>query len=577
MNGDQNNGSGLLTVGGSDINNHANLNNTPPINFGATGTGNNTQPGQSEHRGVGPKAPAFSDLMKSLGANAALSSEGQDFLKRVRANLEDPVNNFKVITQRLSFPNEAYAFMDEQRTHGMLIVFKEAQDLHQDSDSFIPGVLFNTTSNARQELPETVRILNTILIKPEDYKRDQAYSTHIRSAIACAASQEFNGMSIESVCNQKFVIDGNIDRVLAFYKKHSPHEVAPTTQYGFTVNLVVRNDNVFSANSKDNYTTMAIAAVCGFTDFIAINHSFNSGNYSYGGTTSPMRKFIPIANISEIVSVVPATPLIPMFLWMALNVFIYGEMWKSPFSDFGTNEGMNIGNLIAIADPTNSNAVSTYSVKNVKEREEFIAYYCERPALVLNVVEGRARIPGMDCYADPNRQDEILVQYSSFLNKKLDVSNITNEMRPVIQQFSEYVGNAILGGNVSDSRWISFLYMLSKDKSDRDMFEPLLVRNDNNPGARMQLIKALTNNNYSTDYLNYICVLNANVLKEVSGDLTRRINVVSDINNTASTVDINTMLNMAREYATGGGIFSGFSSGAAHGYNYNFMNSPYGR
>jgi len=514
----------------------------------------------------GPRLNSFAELIGKLGTGVTMSSDGQDYLKKIRGYLEDSANSFRIISTRLSYPNEAYLFSDENRTTGIILIFKEAQEM-LDNDNYIPSVIANTVNNCFNEYNKC-NILNCILVTREDYKKDQAMGQHIRSAIMCAMLDEFAGLKLSNLGNQRFVIDGNIDRVNNFCRKVSPHEILPITQFGFNVGLTTNVNNMFTMSNKENFDVKTIAAVCGYTEFLQVSQNFFGQNQAVYQSGAVATKFIPVVNISEIITVVPATPLLNVLVWMALNVFIYGEMWKTPFANYGTNEGPNIGNLIV--DP-NTNV--PFSVLNPQQREQFINMYCEPPSLVLNVTEGRARIPGIDKYADPTKQRDIAIQYSSFIGNTLSSTDIDN-MRATTFTYSEFIGNAVIKGNIVDSRWVTFLNVLANDPGEHQTFQPLLHRNDNNPSARLPIIKTLTDNNYQTNHINYICVLDAEVLRVLGKTLMNQVKVVSDINNTASTVDINSMINQARNINQGG--FHGFSSGSIHNLqNLNTMNSHY--
>lgn len=469
------------------------------------------------------------NLISRLDTQISLSEKGMEYHKALRAGLEDTSNRIGLKCERLN--EQSYLFHDGNGK-GIVIVYTETQ--LNDDESVLS--MYGRVRSLAYEL-FGVYVLNVIGVHPEDYDKVAVMITDIKNTFI-TDSPEFNDFNIKSLNGIKFSIDQNIERVKTFVRAVSPHGVPAAFDMGFTVNMLVeKNKNQqFVINNNDNrgYDVRPIAAVLGKVNFVC-NYNSMSMPSMFGGNQAV---FLPNIVITDIISPIKLSQLIPFFISMAYHVFIGYGAWKNCFKQFGVKGAMNIGNLME-----NQATHTLVELTNDADVEAFIAQFCKNPILTISVNEGRVRIPGMENFAEPTATAWV----SNILNNFLGVT--INSNRIVLTRTPEYVGTTTIRGELCDSRYVDYLRIVAETPNEAANVRSLMM-NYINPMDRYKFIKSIAPDTSVVKYMSYGCTLYSDVLSIIA-DAIAASSISINIDGTISNqfMDSNILMNESNNYA----------------------------
>lgn len=409
-------------------------------------TNKKTNSTQQKGGGGTPQTNSFSKLLNMYGSNLTLDGNADEYLSKLRKILEDPAYKIKVNCKRLS-ENGAYAFNSPNA--GVVILFMSAVDSNV-NDIINRTKLVSAAQSFKNEFPNH-KLLNVIQVTEADYEKYVQMAAYITNTLQMVSDSAIDDLTIDMLKKYKIIIDNDTSSVKSFFKKNYPHKVIPRCDTGFTVSIGVKKNNQFIAtnNIYDSFdSVMPLFAASGYTDFLEEN--------VMPGT--PL-KFTPVVHLSGILSVIPSSKILSMAIPIAAEIFIGNGIWKQQFLN-PTKGGVNIGNLI--------NDQKTNKPWNAKQQNEIIGFfnnYINPAFLVVDVVEGQARIPGIERMIINSNDDRmsLINEITSFL--KIDPSNIQPNLGKII--FSEIIGEVEVEKEISpdlmiDSRMFDYLFLVSK-------------------------------------------------------------------------------------------------------------------
>lgn len=353
--------------------------------------------------------------------------------------------------------NPGYRNNNRLHRQAIVLLFTECcrRDFNKRYVSYLEA--FSTKiRNAVRSIDLDIPIAQIILTTPEDYTVAYNNLASIYSRFLCSANTEEACVSTDSFRDYNVIISykkDDYDNALAMY---NPHKVRDRADLRITVSLSSNSNNTNVATSGP------LACIGAYTTFIRT------------ATNNGMIRYIPEVHISQISCLIPNQRILPFLLYIAHLVLIVNRHWVKQFSSLSGPESAkpNIGNLFK--DPDNQNRPAFLT--DINQVEQVIASYCEAPWLVLDYLDGRYHLPGLEAYAlDPNTS-------RTFVNKLFDNFNASasgsNDIPGVIYA-RDMVGTAKLGkiddkgvAVLSDTRYIDYLNTMVNYGGHNDLSIP---------------------------------------------------------------------------------------------------------
>lgn len=463
-------------------------------------------------------APDFISVVRKAASATAMSSEGTKYVKTLKEYVEDKGNGIKIIP--LSYPYETMAFVKGK--NAFTLVFSEANRKEEN----LPTASF--TKAAGQTLQSVVgpdvSMRNCIIVTPQDYCKPEVMGAHLLNSFDAVSNSEIRGLDINSMTKFQLEIATNGQIYDDFIRRCDPMGVPARADLKLTVSLNVprRKTSTYDIFSQADVDKMEIAAIGAYTIFVRTNDPATGG-----------AKFIPEIHISNIVTAIPFAGLLPVILALATDTLIDGQYWKTQFSNLGGPNTPNIGTLIN--DP---NTGAPWHASNITERDQFIQMYTLPPVLVLDVVEGRARVPGLELFALGTFRDannHIVNMYNKFLGGNV----IPQNSMPAVYIAQEYIGYFQSGASYNDSRWIDYLNMMIHHAQQKAQCDALCAHY-NQPQDHLNIIRSLASD-VSLHYVNHIVSLDPKIIRSTQQVVHQAIKTINGTQISGS-VDVSLLL-----------------------------------
>ena len=500
-------------------------------------------------------APKLMSLVNLVGSVSSLSDKGRKYFDRIKEELSSVSNQNKlnIKIHSLTSPENTMAL----ECGGKFILLTPSETLSNLPEG-LPRtvVLKDAVGTYHTAVSGTHELLLFLVITPADYECVEKMITAIQNLFVVATRPEFQNLTADMLKDPEsiFVISTNVSDVQNFMTKIYPHAVSPRADMGFVLYQKGRNRqggyntnpaSYFDQGAQEN---VPIACVTAFTEPVQLT----------GAMFNSVPKFVPLIHITSTISVIPAFELTTLLLPLATDVFIRSGLWKTQFSQF-SKEQPNIGKLFR--DP-NTNMPGF--AENPTQREQILATTFENPALVLDVVEGTYRIPGLEKYGIAERNSDVTAMYGRFLG-----ANIMDTVASGFK-YHEYVGVITHNGRQADSRWADYLNTIIHFESEVNTVYQLLVRNTD-PKVRVDQIKRFYPS-FEVLYSNIVCEINLNFMMTVQNLIRDKIQISQNsVLGAQNLVDLTSLI--ANAQAFNQNAHSGFNYGGGGGV---FMN-PFGR
>lgn len=472
-------------------------------------------------------APDFLNAIRRTALATAMSSRGMEYVKNLKAAIaEKGGNRFEVRT--LSYPPESLAIISGNV--GICLLFSEA--IRRDDNLPVSAMTRNVLTTFNEQVGTKVRMVNTIVVTPADYDRAAVMAAHIINALNSLTEAAISNMDIRSLQNFPLEISTNPDTYDNFNAKYNPHGVAARADITLTISASIprkntRGDaNLFSQAEID--TKIDVASIGAYTIFSATNDN-------------GVLKYQPEIHISEITSPIMTEGMIPLLLSLATDCLITNQFWKFQFSDLGGQHHPNIGNLV------NDTATGQpWRATNLQERDEFIKRNCTPPILFLDVVEGRARIPGLERYSLPEWYPHIIDDYNRFLCAAEGSPEFTpRSAAPGLISWREYLGTFQSGSELMDSRWVDFLSVMVHRSTERVSCERLLNHQEHEQD-QVNVVRDFAPN-LNLLYVNTVVALHPEVIRNVQAAVHKVVRTLNG-NVTTGVVDMSSLASMGRGF-----------------------------
>lgn len=450
--------------------------------------------------GGAPKMPVsfYTEVMNSKIART-LSTEGTEFLNVLTETLEKESGIKKTVLPRTN----CHLFHDGKTAVG--IIFEEHLTVQRNMEP-----LTRYTSQAYKEAADlfpTISTINIVLCSSTDYGRVQKWIVYIKQALIYGLNgslsfdiENISQSGLFRVITNKHVVDSVVNDMCV-------HGVLPYYQYGLVLEMYEERDvprDRFDMRVQNDANWTPILCIPAYTTFLTKNE-FGGGDL----------KYIPQIHIAEPLCVLPHTKMLPLVMSLAVQYFLSNGMWKDYFNQYDT-KSPNIGSLWI--DPETGEPAF---VNNVREREQFIGARCETPTIVLDIINGRASIPGVNLLSTQEWQKWFLGQFSEFFKD----SRFLDSPRVVDVPYFEYTGVVKYEGQSYDSRAFDYFKILTACSGQRDILDKFTSL-PYQPDVKLNALAAM---NFSVQslYDAAICVFDPEVLVMVASSVGARLNVLN--------------------------------------------------
>lgn len=435
------------------------------------------------------------DIMSRIGTSQSLNAGITDYIKALNDafNDKDAQQRVKVVTHRLVEPIGAHAFVVDK--HAVILMFTEL--LPTDTQNLTPmsdqGLIAYTAM--RDRLGADIHLVNIILVQPGDYQKVDAMYNRISTDLAIATNSEYR-INVSAINRTKLRVDTDTSNAVRFISRMSTSSVLPRIDYGFTV-LAKKNRQPGSFQNNVPDEMVPVAAVGAYTEILRVIDP-----------QTRMPKYAPMVHITEIACEIPTAGMLGMLVAIAADQFIANSMWMQPFLSFKKGEP-NLGNLFP--DPADPNKL--WFIKNQQELQESLSTNFILPALAIDVLEGRARIPYLKNYAYPQFKNEVYNDLTSFFSSQVSFNPNVN---PCFVFANDFVGTyGDNSGALRDSRDIDYINLVSRGGQDASL--QLLLQYPQYPTDRARLVSDKTSNTFKSLYRRMISVIDPTVLQSLAG------------------------------------------------------------
>lgn len=484
-------------------------------------------------------APSFVDVLRKSSMTSMLSPDGIKYIKDLKellSNQDNVADGAVIRITSLSYPSEALAVHCGK--YAVVIIFSEAVS---NTDTNIPTVGYarGAVRTMRELIGQDVQLLNTIVITPRDYNRVTHMASHLINVFKTMIIPEFQALNASSFNNLSIDVSPNPEIYDSMVERSSVHSTPARADIRLTFFLSDgkknTNDSGVFSRAEHSVNRTDIAAVGAYVVFNIIT------------TPEGYHKYIPEIHISEITCRVIYDGMLPVILSLATEILIDNGVWRSQFSDIGKNIP-NVGNLVF--DPSTN---APWYVENTAQRDAFFQQYCTDPILVIDIVEGRARIPGLELYGfntDPSvpMEHPLVAKYNRFLG-----GQVLAPQQPITKVIChEYGGYFVSGPGYQDSRWCDYLTLMIHNSSSMDRLRELL-RHQSKEEARVEIIRPFATA-LELHFVNHIAMVMPEAIRPVQMIIKDKIRVINGTNS-SGTVDMTSLLNMGRFTAANGGYY----------------------
>ena len=459
-------------------------------------------PNTTPQPGLGRMGSIFSRLqsIKSITGNALT------YLDEVTKTLDDRSIGADLpegIQQRkLSIPG-AMAFVNKNRAHIALFADATASTKLPASVAIQPAVL--------ELKAQGIDTLNSTVISVEDYARPSNFGLNLASEFVCINDDLM--FTLADASRESYEIDLNLANARNALDALSSHASKTRVDAGFVVSLKSGNEErAFQNPNAGVYQTQQILAVGVYVDFTQTTQViFNNG------MQQQIQKYVPFVHISDVQSLYRSPLMADLALIFATEVFIRNGGWVSAFSTFAKGQA-NIGNLITVDDGKGNKI--PFHVSSIEQRQEFIQTYCMAPLLVIDVMEGRCRLPGLASLmsTDPNtisRRNETLSKFFG-----VPFQHNAPAATPLLWTVAGTIADR---GERTDSRTVDYLNAIARGSNIPEV--EYLRAFDRNAERRADVVTKIAGDDFKRLYTNHIGVLDWDLLLKLSQAAQGRLRI----------------------------------------------------
>lgn len=463
----------------------------------------------------------------------SLSKEGEKYIAELKQSLkvllENARVNAKIDVVPLNSPQGVYVAIFDHKIYAIVMeenTVLNGGDTFRNANNSVTAHLVKAIQDSIMKQYPGHTFYGYMIVDRSSYDRAGILASYLFSILI--RWNEFNERStIESMTKDVMGNEGTLifdfsydtglnskqNEYYRYAERLDPHGVHARADVGINVYIRVKdrvNPGAFNVQNKVKH----LCSIGLYTTFVYMT--------APDGTV----KAIPIVHISEILS-----PIIsPNMIWLALAVAhneVYGpnHVWMKQFQ-LGMKP--NLGNLF-----NDAQTGEPVELKSIEELSNFCNKQLSGPLLVLDVVEGRSRIPGIEFFSvEDNSQTETV---RGFINRFAGNRNpYTGPLQcKLIEQ--TFAGRTHLGNDeYKDTRYLDYLHVRGLvDRADPNTINLTRFCHE----APSQYAWLATYFDFEKSYVNNVCILQKELLNYLSSLIFGNINYEATQNGNEGYVD----------------------------------------
>lgn len=420
---------------------------------------NSVTPEYTRYTGNAPSV-SFADIFNRFKTASRVSTEGAEFIRKLTEELTDPVkSSMGIQVKSLSQPNSTLCI--SCNGHAILMLFSEACTPQQNMATIS---LEDTAAKCMADVLPELKLLSVIVVTPNEYKNLDRWVQDIINTFIGATTDAADELTNALLKNAIFTYSDDKVEYENAVRILSPHEI-PLRHDGCLTIYYNDPKNNKNAQQDDRYQF--------FQDADTGKQLFGTVSYYRefvrDGSTN-VYKFLPLVHISDINCVIKSPKVIPIFLAIVhkkviLNSQLYSSTLSSIMGGAVNGSQATLGCLI----PDSNDPTGRFVIDSREKLDQFYTQALYPEQLVLDVNEGRSKIPGIELFADQTKNAEVVNSINQFLGSNV----LNNAEAPCTKMESIYRGTFNVGNMVFDTQFIDFISEYSRRPTEATRLEKL--------------------------------------------------------------------------------------------------------
>ena len=490
-----------------------------------------------------PARNSFMGLLNQFNAGAGVTPEIEKYLKDITEVVKRSIPGVQLV--QLPEPLATHAFIAADKNgqrHAYIILFADAIGVRPTGNQPISRYIQQAFGSLVTQYPGT-KMVNAPIIFNYDMSRSRQMANAIIGALLPQVNEQIGQTAIPVLSAAgEFAIDLNLDMARQFENTHSPHEVRPAADIGFTLALRRPSRNQqqgFGQQQHDNDQQVPFMAVTAKVDIIGPQRDIQSNSVRY----------VPVIRITSITSQLPLIGAAFLGLVVAADYFITKRVWMNAFRRFDKG-APNLGNLLPNPDPKKANEL--WFITNQMEMDAVVMQQFSQPYLMLDVQEGRDRLPGLYAFADDGTGRQTLLHSAGSFFGMEPPSNMLISAQAATT-YEGYYGDP--SGRLIDSRNITYLDQVAKTGVLDSNITQALMNYDINPLRRADIVASITQNFVSV-HETKLAVLDSQFMSWVASAVKNANMRIHDPNGISGLVQLTSAFSSFTNYTGFSGVTS---------------------
>lgn len=328
---------------------------------------------------------------------------------------------------------------------------------------------------ARRSSTEPLSLMCSATVIPEDYAKVEVMACSIVNALAVVSGMD-GTLNTQLLSGNQFILDSRMGSVQQFYAQNCPHGVPARNEFGLLLSVLPANqDRSKRRGGRNNYfnsyqtNPIPLGCITGYVEMV---------NSEQQGKMGPL--FTPLIHISDIISPVMSLQTAILMICLFSEVTTRGRLYMRQFDQYNKNLP-NLGSLISNESQT---PPTLEFLESPARRDWFMTNFTTDPAVVLDVVDGRFRIPGLELFAMTDMNKVLLNEFSKLVDTPLALDQVANPL------YTDYIGVVPDGTTLIDSRYIDYMKLMVNYAAESTKFGSLQHRyTTDDPHTRLQLLQ----------------------------------------------------------------------------------------
>lgn len=424
-------------------------------------------PGASQAHAGGGTTTMF-EVIGSFGNTAIMGPDANEYLEKIKSEFKRLTQglNMVVSIEQLQRPNGAFAV--KSGNAAVIMIFSDmvaapSMPMHAPKSRNI-DVAMQALNRAHPD----IRIMAAVMVGSADFSQYQHMANYLVNTLRVADTQNMSGFNSQLIANgTQYAVDCNVDTAREYIRRLYPHAALPRMDIGMVVYLRRPRNDAFVKEGVEEQD-IPLLAVGAYTEMVRQDHQ---GQVLY----------LPVVRVTNISTAFPI-PIMPMIgMYLAAEQFCLNNRWRDQFRNFGAgrksaSSGANLGNLTLDAEG------KLFNCRTQEELDAVANSHCLPAMLALDIVEGLARLPGIQAFSDSS--GEGLRQIERYLERFFNLPTVQLGAPLHYAAKDEFIG--YFGDEPgTDTRYITYLDAIARGIAPTDV-QQLLYWTGTGPAANCE-------------------------------------------------------------------------------------------